>query len=90
MRMQLERRLTALERRIIVKPLPPFVVSCETDDGSTELCWIGWFDNGVPKSWNCNDGLDLPDELKAQLLQHHPSLSPNAEHCPEIATDIRT
>ena len=67
MRAGIEKRLRALERRITVKPLPPFVVSCEADDGSTELCWIGWFENGVPRSWSRDDGVDLPDELKAQL-----------------------
>src|SRR5207302_968413 len=64
MRMQLEKRLRALERRITVKPLPPFVVSCQADDGSTELCWIGWFDKGAPQSWCRNDGEDLPEALK--------------------------
>ena len=47
--------------------------------GSAELCCIGWFDNGVPKSWGRSDGLDLPDELKAQMRQYSPSLSPNIE-----------
>ena len=68
MRLHLEKRLRALERKTIIEPLPPFVVSCQTADGSVELCWIGWFDNGVPKSWGRNDGLDLPDELKAQMM----------------------
>ena len=85
MRMRFEKRLTALERRITVKPLPPFVVSCEAEDGSTELCWIAWFDNVAPKSWNRDDGADLPDELMAQMRQYYPSLFPNAEGLPNSA-----
>ena len=79
MHMRLEKRLRALERRIIVQPVPPFVVWCEAEDGGTELCWINWFDNGVGKSWSRGDGLDLSDELKAQMRQYYPSFSPNVE-----------
>ena len=66
-RMSLEKRLRTLERRIIVQPVPPFVVWCEAEDGGTELCWIGWFDNGVGRSWCRGDGVDMPEMLKAQL-----------------------
>ena len=74
MRMSLEKRLRALERRIIVEPVPPFVVWCETEDSGTELCWIVWFDNGVSKSWSRKDGAGLPDELRMQLaLENAPA-----------------
>jgi hypothetical protein len=82
MRTHLEKRLTALERKIIIEPLPPFVVSCQADDGSVEYCWIGWFDNGVSKSWNCNDGVDLPDALKAQMQQYNLDNEPRAIEAP--------
>jgi len=67
MRLDLERRVRALEQTIIVKPLPPAVVYVIDEDGASHCAWIGWFDHGVCKAWNSRDGLDMPEALQLQI-----------------------
>ena len=69
----MDKRLRALERKISINPLPPFVVCGENESGAAELLLINWWENGVSKSWQ-PDGEDLPAALQAQMRQYCPEL----------------
>jgi hypothetical protein len=66
MRLKFEKRLRALERTVITKPIAPFVIYTRNDEDEIKLGWIGWFDNGVCKSWDSRDG-HVPEALQLQI-----------------------